>query len=60
MTINYLGESKLIFWSSGKAAKKLGEIGPRNKKYYLILRILIFFHKAENNRLKKSQLTKTL
>ena len=34
MTINYLGESKLIFWSSGKAAKKLGEIGPRNKKLF--------------------------
>ena len=26
MTINYLGESKLIFWSSGKTAKKIGEI----------------------------------
>ena len=34
MTINYLGESKLIFWSSGKTAKKLGEIGPRNKKLF--------------------------
>ena len=34
MTINYLGESKLIFWSSGKTAKKLGEIGRRNKKLF--------------------------
>ena len=27
-----LGKTKLIFWSTGKAAKKVGSVGRQNKK----------------------------
>ena len=28
---NMLGETKLIFWSTGKTAKKIGSVGRQNK-----------------------------
>ena len=39
-----LGETKLIFCSTGKKAKKMGSIGRQNNKkiYYLILVVSIF------------------
>ena len=42
-TMEFLhGETKLIFWSTGKTTKKLGSVGRQKWKYHLILRIGIF------------------